>query len=82
MLRPLTRWAPQSAEICEDDAPQLLGVTLEEHGVELAAEPVDVEVLQTGLRQLMEHGLEVAETRDHGELEAHRLEGVDGQEIG
>ena len=59
--------------------PQLLGVALEEHGVELAAEPVDVEVLQTGLRQLMEHGLEVAETRDHGELEAHRLEGVDGQ---
>ena len=28
--------------------------------LELAAEPVDVEVLQTGLRQLMEHGLEVA----------------------
>ena len=60
-------------------APQLLRVALEEHRIQLAAETVDVEVLQIVFRQLVEHGLQVAEAGHHGELEAHGLQRVGAQ---
>ena len=71
--------APVGGDFGRVTAPQLLGVPLEEHGVELTAETVDVEVLQVGFRQLVHHGLQVAEAGDHGELEAHGLQGVGAQ---
>ena len=60
-------------------APQLLGIALEEHGVELATETVDVEVLQIGFRQLVHHGLQIAEASDQGQFRTHGLQRVGAQ---
>ncbi len=60
-------------------SPQLLGVALEEHGVQLATETVDVEVLQIVFRQLVHHGFQIAETSDERQLRAHGLQRVGAQ---
>ena len=60
-------------------APQLLGIALEEHGVELATETVDVEVLQIGFRQLVHHGLQIAEAGNKRKLRTHGLQRVGAQ---
>ena len=59
--------------------PQLLGVALEEHGIQLAAETIDVEVLQIVFRQLVHHGLQIAETGNQRKLRAHGLQRVGAQ---
>ena len=71
--------APVGGDLGGVAAPQLLRVALEEHRIQLAAETVDVEVLQIVFRQLVEHGLQVAEAGHHGELEAHGLQRVGAQ---
>ena len=52
-------------------APKVLRVVLEEHGVELFAEAVDVEVFQRLLLAFEERGAEVAASCDERRPEAH-----------
>ena len=81
-LRPLIRWAAQSAEIVAGGhAPDLLGVGLEEDLEELAAEPIDDPVLEGPLGpDRPQAGLEVAQQDAGGANGAELPEGVDGLE--
>ena len=68
--------APIRRDLLRRAAPHLLRVALEEHGIELPPEAVDVEVLQAVLRQLADAGGQIAEARLHAGAEAHVAEGL------
>ena len=74
-LDPLS--SPVGTDLAGVTAPELLGIPLEEHGIELAAEAVDVEVLQVVFRQLVNQGLQIAETGLHGQFETHCPQGLE-----
>ena len=70
-----TLCAPGSVDLTGVTSPQLLCVALEEHGVQLLAEAIDIEVLQGILRLLGYGSLQIAEARHHGGGKAHVLDG-------
>ena len=55
-------------------APELLGIALKEHGIELFAEAVDIEIFERGFRQLHGSRFEIAEAGLHGCRKAHILD--------
>ena len=71
--------APVGRDLRGVPPPQLLGVALEEHRVQLAPETVDVEVLQIVLGQLVHHRLQIREPGLQRQLGAHGLERVRAQ---
>ena len=68
--------APVGRDLRGMPAPELLGVPLEEHRIQLAPEPVDVEVLQIVFRQLVHHRFQIREPGFERELGAHGLQRV------
>ena len=76
--------SPRGVDFTGMPAPEVFGVVLEEHRVELPPEAVDVKILKVVFRQLVQHGAEIAEAAFHGRFEAHVSEGLrlQGDRIG
>ena len=55
-------------------APELLSIALKEHGVQLFAEGIDVEIFQIVVGPLVDAGRQIAEAHLHGGGEAHGLQ--------
>ena len=68
------------APVCGDFSwmatPQLFGVALEEHGIQLFAETIDIEVFQRGFFFFADGALQVAASGCNGSSEAHVLDGI------
>ena len=52
-------------------APELFRIALEEHGIKLSPEPVDIEILQTIFFFFHKYGFEVTEACFHGGGKTH-----------
>ena len=77
MDRPLTRCAPQGrGDLARMAAPELLGVALKEHRVELLAKAVDVKVFQRILGPLVRRRRQIAHARLHRGGQTHVADGV------
>ena len=76
--------APGGIDFARVPAPEVFGIILEEHGIELSPEAVDIEVFKVVFRQLVQHGAEIAEAAFHCRFEAHVPESLrlQGDRIG
>ena len=68
--------APAGIDLAGMAAPQVLRVVFKKHGVELAAETVDVEILQGVFFSLKNRCFQVAETCHDGGGQSHIFEGL------
>ena len=72
MLSSLVRCLPQLASISRGVAsPQLFGIALKEHAVELFAKAVDVVIFQVVVGTLVQRGAKEAHAHLHGGGKAH-----------
>ena len=68
--------APAGIDLTGMAAPQVLRVVLEEHGVKLAAETVDIEILQRVFFSFENRCFQVTEACHDGSGQSHILEGL------
>ena len=66
---------PGSIDLTGMTSPEVLCIVLKEHGIQLPAKAVNIEIFQIILRQLMEHGSQIAEAYLQGSQHAKVLKG-------